>query len=621
MLKVALLFCFIVGVTSGVTITDSVTNHSSPLLYGLMFEDINRGGDGGLYGEMLNNRAFQGINRSLDNYEALNDSKLKLTDDPLSDALPKSMRVIGDGFYNKGFWGINFKKTGKYIARFYVKGGSNFRVALKGVDSGMEFAATDAKRATEGTKLFPTESNGFQLYVAELVSGQDPPDMNNAMYVTFDGGDATFNFISLMPGDMYKNRENGLRADLAEVLEELSGKFLRFPGGNNLEGHTVARRWKWNETVGPLIQRPGRQGDWKYPNTDGLGLHEYFEWCEDMKLEPILGVYAGYSLGGEEVPEDQLQPYIDEVLNELEYCLGDENTEYGKKRIENGRKDPFKVKYVEIGNEDWFSKHYDHRFPAYKKAINKKYPELVIVASSEVGVVFPKDELVWWDQHIYSNPEWFIDHFDSYDNYPVNNTKVFQGEYGCRYLGHQPGQDPISTPVMKASAAEAVFMLGMERNSNKVSAMCYAPTLENVDGPFGGPNMIQFNPKSVGKSTTYYVHKLLFNTAGDTILGLKDPSFHPLYYTANLDSQSNRVHIKIANPTNQSVDFTASIEVDGYESAKATAQSISLDDPNAANHFGKPEQASISSQDVSYSNGDLKVRVSPYYVGVITLQK
>lgn len=568
---VVLLLFSLFNVVLGLTITDSETNRSSPLLYGLLYEDINRGGDGGLYGEMLNNRAFQGLNHTLDNYEAINKSKLKLVDDPLSDALHKSMRAVGEGFYNKGFWGTNSKTSGIYVGRFYVKGGSNFRVALKGVDSGMEFASTYAKKATEGTKLFPATSNGFQLYVAELVPGKDPSNLNNAMYITFDGGDATFNFISLMPAKHYKYRENGLREDLAQTLEELSGTFLRFPGGNNLEEQTVARRWKWNEMVGPLIDRPGRQGDWHYPNTDGLGLHEYFEWCEDMNLEPILGIYAGYSLGGEEISKDELQPYIDEVLNELEYCLGNENTEYGKKRIGNGRKEPFKFKYVEIGNEDWYAKHYDYRFPAYKDAINEKYPDLIIIASSNVGVNFPNDELVWWDQHSYSNPETFIDQFDRYDNYPINNTKVFQGEYGCRYLGQTPGQDPILTPVMKASAAEAVFMLGMERNSNKVSAMCYAPTLENVDGPFGEPNMIQFNPESVGKSTTYYAHKLLFNTTGNKILRLDDPSFNPLYYTANLDSHRNRVHIKIANPTNQTVNFTANIQVHGYESAKATA--------------------------------------------------
>ncbi|KAA8913448.1 hypothetical protein TRICI_003208 [Trichomonascus ciferrii] len=611
---------FLLGLGSALTISDKSTNSSSALLHGLMYEDINRCGDGGLYGELLNNRAFQGENRTLDSYNGVDGAKLALVDEPLSDALPKSMKVSGSGFYNEGFFGISVKKGKKYTARFYAKGGSNFKVALKGVSSGDELVSAKAEKVSKSSRLFPSESNDFQLYTAELVPKEDAPDVDNGLYITFDGDEATFNFVSLMP-EHFKGRENGLRVDIAETLNDLSGKFLRFPGGNNLEGQTVERRWKWNETIGALIDRPGREGDWTYPNTDGIGLHEYFEWCEDMDLTPILGVYAGYSLGGEEVAEDDLQPYIDEVLNELEYCLGDDSTEYGKKRIANGRKEPFDVKYVEIGNEDFFSKHYDYRFPAYKKAINEKYPDLTIIATTEIGIEFPEDEVVWWDQHNYQSPEWMIDSFDMYDNYPRNNTKVFQGEYAQTHLGAEFGEEVLDAPNMLSSASEAVFMLGMERNSDQVLAMCYAPTLQNVDATQWTPDMIQFNTESIAKSPSYYAHKLLFSTAGDKILELQDASFDPLYYVANLDTKNNRVHVKIANPTDKDAEFSAKVDVKGFENAKATAQSISSTNSNATNILGQEEQATLQPQDVSYKNGELKLDVGPYYVGVVTLQK
>ncbi|CAN6674820.1 hypothetical protein TRVA0_067S00166 [Trichomonascus vanleenenianus] len=611
---------FLLGLASALTISERSTNSSSPLLHGLMYEDINRCGDGGLYGELLNNRAFQGSSPSLDGYEGVNGATLELVDDPLSSALPQSMKVSGSGFYNEGFMGINVQKGAKYTVRFYAKGGSNFKVALNSLSSDKEIVSAVAKKAEKSTLLFPTTSNDFVLYTAELVPHSDATDTDNGLFVTFDGDEATFNFVSLMP-PLFKGRENGLRPDLANTLNDLTGNFLRFPGGNNLEGQTIDDRWKWNETIGALIDRPGRQGDWGYPNTDGIGLHEFFEWCEDMDLTPILALYAGYSLGGEEVAEDDLQPYIDDVLNELEYCLGDETTEYGKRRIANGRKQPFNVQHVEIGNEDFFSKHYDYRFPAFNNAIKKKYPGITIIATTNIGIDFPDDQLVWWDQHNYQNPQWFVDAFNMYDNYPRNNTKVFQGEYANTQLGPSFGIDVLSSPNMHGSASEATFMIGMERNSDQVTAMCYAPTMQNVNYTQWTPNMIQFNTESIARSTSYYAHQLLFSTSGDKILELQDASFDPLYYVANLDSKNKRVHVKIANPTDQTAQFTATVDVAGFENARASARSISSSNGNATNVLGQPEEATPTNQAVTYKNGQIKLDVGPYYVGVVTLQK
>lgn len=617
------------GVGNGLTISDKSTNNSSPLLQGLIFEDINRCGDGGLYGELLNNRAFQGVldyKPSLDNYEGINEATdLELVNEPLSDALQYSMKVSEGGFVNRGYWGVKVKEGEKYTARFYLKEGgdvSNIKVSLRGMSSEEVFVSAKPVKSSGEPHLLPPKSNGFQLYSAELIPKKSAPDSNNAFCLEFDGSDAIFNFVSLMP-TLYKGRKNGLRVDLAEAIEGMAPSFLRFPGGNNLEGQVVDTRWKWNETVGPLINRRGRMGDWTYPNTNGLGMHEYFEWCEDMRMTPILDVYAGYSLGGEEVKEEDLQPYVDEVMNQLEYCLGDGTTKYGKQRVENGRKEPFDVRYVEIGNEDFFSKHYDYRFPAYHKAIKEKYPDMVIIASSEIGIDFPKDEVMWWDQHYYKTPEWFIGNFSFYDNYPRNNTKILVSEYaGTDVSTTQRLPQVVPHSHLLAGIGEAVWMLGMERNSDKVLGACYAPLLQNVHATqTKAPGIIEFGASSVAFAPSYYVQKLYANAFGDKILQLQNPQFDPLYYLANLDSKRNRVHVKVANPTNQTVDFAASIDVQGFKDASTTGQAISSYDPNAKNFLDQAEAVSPKTLRHSYRDGELSFTVGPYFFGVVTLEK
>jgi alpha-N-arabinofuranosidase len=340
-------------------------NASSPLSYGLMFEDINHSGDGGLYAELISNRAFQALsyaNATLKPWYGTGGATLQLqTDKPLSKALPIGVKVnlpatvkkdSKVGIVNPGYWGIDVQPQ-PYTGFFWVRGAYNgsFTASLFSNLTGKVFASTTIPSKINGT--------AWTRHNYTLTPSVAAPNSNNTFSLTFDPAglesgatSLDFNLISLFP-PTYKDRPNGMRKDLMEALEATKPSFLRFPGGNNLEGQDSPYYWKWNQTIGPLIQRPGRPGTWGYFNTDGLGLAEYLYWCEDLAIEPILAVWSGFYLDGTAVSKGALQPYIQEALDMLEYVLGDpKTTKLGALRASHGRTQPWTVKYVEIGNED-----------------------------------------------------------------------------------------------------------------------------------------------------------------------------------------------------------------------------------------------------------------------------
>lgn len=611
----------LLATVSALTISDAHTNSSSSLLNGIVFEDINHSGDGGIYGELLANRAFQGLNRSTANYTGINGAQLSLVNVSLSKALTQSLKVEGDGFWNSGWWGIKIEPD-EYTARFYHKQANStspsLKVSLKGVSSGKTYASAVPKAVRENNGVYVAQSNGFQLYEAKLKPTESAPDLDNGFYVE---GNGFFNLISLF-GSTLNNRPNGLRKDIAEAVKGFDPHFLRFPGANNLEGDAIRQRWKWNETIGPLINRPGREDPWGYPQTDGLGLHEYFDWIEDMNLEPILGLYAGYSLADVVVPESDLQPYIDDVINEIEYITGDASSTYGRLRAQNGRQDPWNLKYVEIGNEDFISElaqtTYDgYRYDLFYKAIKSKFPQLTTIATTKPNE-FPKNDTEWWDQHKYLTPSQFIKDFNVYDSYPRNNTKVFVGEYAATNFDNGTH---IQYPTAYSAVSEAVYMLGLERNSDQVVASCYAPILQNVKSTQWYPNMISFDAGSITLSTSYYVQKLFSSSQGNRILSLENAEFDPLYYVANLNSNSDTVHIKIANPTGKTLNFTADIGVGGFSTASASAEAICSTHADAQNIPFQSQRVSLEQWPVKYKNRKISLQIGPYFVGVVTLKK
>lgn len=335
-----------------------------------------------------------------------------------------------------------------------------------------------ADRTEWASSNITINSTAWTYYETTLEPTQAASDTNNVFEITSVNDDADtlhFNLISLFP-PTYNNRSNGVRPDLMQNLLDLDLKYCRVPGGNNLEGQTPSTRWKWNETIGPLQDRPGRPGDWGYYNTDGMGLLEWLEFCSDLGAETLLGVYDGYSLQGTSIAEGQLQPYIDDVLNELEYVLGSDSTPYGALRARDGHPDPFNVKYIEIGNEDFFSDTYSYRWPAFYNALSAAYPNITFVATTSKGITFPFG--VQFDQHFYGDSNDFVGMFNAYDNWPRNNgTPIIVGEYSVQRFDNETFSE---YPFLEGSVAEAVYSLGLERNSDVIVTQLYAPFLSNL---------------------------------------------------------------------------------------------------------------------------------------------
>ncbi|KAJ7166516.1 glycoside hydrolase [Mycena crocata] len=581
------------------SISANATHTIPSTLYGYMWEDINHSGDGGLYAELLQNRAFQGVipgtQNALTAWQPFNGARLSVTSKTsgVSAFLPNSLEVripkvvTGSiGFENTGYWGIKVQNGWTYTGSFHAKTAAfsgSITVSLKST-RGTIFATKSVTGITKEWKKFTFE---FQPSVSADTD-------ENVFNVVVDGKAAAgqtiyFGMFSLFP-PTFRGRENGMRIDLAEALAATQPSVWRFPGGNNLEGASFETRWKWNETLGPLEDRPGRVGDWGYPNTDGLGLLEYLNWAEDLGAEPILGVWDGISIANYSdlstwpvVLEADLQPYIDDVLNEIEFIVGDaKTTEGGKHRASLGRTEPYLLKFIEIGNEDQFQpeSYAAYRWNAFVSAIGAKYPDFDFIATSLPSTAL-KPAYKRIDFHMYNSPSWFTTNSFMFDDYPRNGTKFFIGEYAVTStndtsaLGDIPsGRLPY--PTLQGAAAEAAFMTGMERNSDVVFASAYAPSFQHIRNYQWTPDILTYDASRLVKSTSYYVQQMFSMNRGTHILSTTpSPSNEtvPLFWVASYNNDTNVVFLKVSN-TGPS-DLVANIFLDFSIAGFGTATSIS----------------------------------------------
>ncbi|KAJ5111611.1 hypothetical protein N7532_002146 [Penicillium argentinense] len=590
-------------------------NASSPILYGFMFEDINHSGDGGIYGQLLQNNGLQGKNPDLTSWGSIGDATIAVdSNNPLTSAIPHSLRLdVSEGatgtvgVTNNGHWGIPVDGSSFQIY-FWIKGdlNSNITARLVGNGTGTEYASTSIQ--------ISSNSNNF-TYIDATFPTTIAPDGNVYFELDLDasevaGSSLYFSLVQLFP-ETFKSRQNGLQPRLANALDAMNGSFLRFPGGNNLEGEDEGSRWKWNETVGPVEDRPGRQGTWGYYNTDGLGLAEYFYWCEDMGLDAVLGVWDGYALesgGNTPITGDALSPYIDEVLNELEYILGDSSTQYGAMRVAHGQKDPWPLKMVEIGNEDNLGggcDTYGERFTAFYNEIHKTYPDLTIIASTAEPSCLPPNlpNGTWMDWHNYNTPDGLVGQFNMFDN-KDRDVPYFIGEYA---------QNGVDWPVMKGSVGEAVFMIGLERNSDVVKMAAYAPLLQLTNSTQWKPNLIAFSqaPSHVVKTTSYYVQQMFSANRGATIKEVKsDSPFGPVYWVASTGNDA--YYVKLANYGSTGQEVSISIPEKG--NGKLTM--IANDDPNAANTDSENPVSPVES-DVTATQGNFTIKLPAWSVAVL----
>ncbi|KAL4939592.1 hypothetical protein BDV06DRAFT_214159 [Aspergillus oleicola] len=527
-------------------------NWSSPHLYGIMFEEMDHSGDGGIHGNLLINNGFQGANPSLTGYKAI--GPVEISRSPmhgLSTSITSSLSVsvLANakglvGFANTGYNGVPVSYE-TYTTSFYMSGDYSGQVLIQlvGSESGIVYASRNLSvRST---------SQRFQLHEATL-EAKASLVAENEWQVLFDSGEARghplrFGLVQLFPPTL-NDRVNGLRKDIAQPVSDLKPSFLRFPGGNNLEGLTIDSRWKWNETIGPLIDRPGRESDWHYPNTDALGLDEYLYWCEDMDMEPVLSVWDGKSYGGI-VPGDQMQPYLNDLLDMLEYILGPSNSSYGSLRARNGHPEPWMVNYIEIGNEDDYSggcDTYPDRLVQIYNTIHTSYPNITLIANNNEEWCLPETPLpgLWHDYHYYRSADDLVKMFSLWDNQP-RDRPMLVGEYGCREDKSPNGEFWAS---MKMACGEAVHMIGLERNSDVVRMAAYAPLLQHFGYTQWSPTLYGFSsrPGSLTLSTSYYIQKMFSTNRGDRTHPIRTNShFGPVYWVAT--SNDTAYHVKLAN--------------------------------------------------------------------------
>lgn len=562
-------------------------------LFGIFFEDINHAADGGLYAELIQNRAFEFDAIDNKQYHALyawekcclsskeaqvaepeETAELKraeqtesvepltqmdsetvlldiLTDSPYTQKNPHYLRITAKkpytGVENIGFnSGIALAGGETYHFSCYLRkvdGPMNVKVCLIKKDGTNEKNRNEKNRKNEndgsvqvdgydktGEKYgkdygkeyasceLIADSSEWKKYTADFVipEGESCTDAHLALVCTTSGS-VEVDFVSLFPAHTYKNRINGLRKDLCEMLEAMHPKFIRFPGGclvhdGQLDSDARDSMYRWKNTIGPVEQRPARRNNWGYNQTLGLGYFEYFQLAEDIGAEPLPVLPAAYDPHHQrKVPFDELGPWIDDALDLIEFANGDETTVWGKKRADMGHPKPFGLKYLAIGNEE-VGEGFTERYPYFHKAIREKYPEIKLIGSASPFAAGGEYERGWAsarecgcdliDEHYYMNTDWMIANVDRYDNFSANDPKVFLGEYAS--WGNQ-WQNGLS---------EAAFMTGLEKNVHAVGLACYAPMFANVDYVNWRPDMIWFDNHQVYGSVNYYVQSMFMRHQG-----------------------------------------------------------------------------------------------------------
>lgn len=512
-------------------------------MYGVFFEEINHAGDGGLYAELVQNRGFEETSipegyrvegdRIFPPAEAKNHlshhhpsgnmsfrwpkeeipawslsqqtgngGTMKLTKErPLHQATPTSLQINLPGandrvtLTNSGYWGMNVVQNDNYDLRFYARKNNQYKGNL------VVRLTSPAGKVLSENKVSLNNNNDWNEYKIRITPTGS--DHKGVLTFNFEGaGTIWLDYVSLFPEKTFKNRPNGLRKDVAEVLQDMKPAFIRWPGGCVVEGISLSNRIKWKETIGDPMTRPGLYDTWGYRTTMGFGYHEFLQYCEDLGAEGMFVCNAGIGCQarvGDACSDSELQAFIDEALDAIEYALGDETTVWGKKRIENGHPGKFPLKYVEIGNENW-GEVYAKRYDIFYDAIKAKYPDLILISTLGLGGQNEHKKVDMIDPHWYVAPETFFELHTIFDSQPRGDYKIYVGEYACN-IGVGGGN-------LYAALGEAAFLTGMERNSDIVHMASYAPLLENVNDRVWATNLIWLDSYRVMGRSSYHVQKM-----------------------------------------------------------------------------------------------------------------
>lgn len=536
-------------------------------MYGLFFEDINFGADGGLYAELVKNRSFD-FPQQLMGWYTFGNVELTKEDAPFERnphyviLRQASHPHKQTGIENDGFRGMGFKEGENYRFSVWAKN-------MNAENQIIRVELLDPHYHIIGSAKVVVQSKGWEKH--QVVIKAQKTEAKGRLRVFLESeGPLALEHLSLFPTDTYKGRENGLRKDIAQVLEDIHPGVFRFPGGCIVEGTEIEDRYDWKKTIGPIENRPVNKNRWEYTfknryfpdyyQSYGLGFYEYFLLSEDIGAEPLpvlnCGLTCQYQNEREEchIAVENLQPFIQDALDLIEFANGPVSSGWGKLRAEMGHPEPFNLKFIGIGNEQW-GKEYVVRLEPFIKAIKSKYPEIKIIGGSgpkadgsEFDYLWPemkrlKVDLV--DEHYYQSPDWFLNNAGRYDDYDRKGPAVFAGEYAC----HMPKGKANN---FASALYEAAFMTGLERNADIVHMCTYAPLLAHVDAWQWRPDMIWFDNLSVVRTPNYYVQQLYAQNVGTNVVPLtlnKKPvsGQDGLYASAVYDKPSNSYILKMVN--------------------------------------------------------------------------
>jgi alpha-L-arabinofuranosidase len=588
----------------------------SPTLYGLMTEEINYSYDGGLYAELVRNRTFRSDWSGILNWFLVEKgtSAASVTVDSKegpSKALANSAKLevtradanSPAGLLNEGYWGMAVRPNARYTGSFFAKTGGDplpVKVALVADLSGQVLASASV----------PVAGAAWREYKFEMQSGSVAPSSENHLEITVDKPATLWlQLVSLFP-PTYKGRPNGNRIDIMEKLAAMRPSFLRFPGGNYLEGGRIDTRFDWKKMIGPLVDRPTHPTTWSYHSSDGMGLLEFLEWCEDLRMEPVLAVYGGYSLGGQVVkPGPDLEPYVQDALDEIEYVTGAAGTKWGAARVRDGHPAPFQLRYVEVGNEDNFdrAKTYDGRFAQFLKAIKAKHPEIQVIATMPVKGVTP--DVV--DDHYYSRRQHMYELAKHYDTVDRNGPKIFVGEWATR--------EGTPTPNLGAALGDAAFLTGLERNSDLVVMSAYAPLFVNVNpgGMQWSTDLIGYDALTSYGSPAYYAQVMFASCLGAQTMASDVTGGGERFFYSVTASKGSKACVKLVNAGSTAQPVTIALSGLGSGNHAAQLDTLKANTTWATNTIANPNRVVPVRSKLTVHGERLEHVLPPYSIQVM----
>src|SRR6201991_3558424 len=619
-----------------------------PTMWGIFFEDINLGADGGIYAELVKNRSFEF-------YEPMMGWKVRQSTfregsvlvqnrKEVAGANPRFLRVRKTNaadtlsITNEGFRGMGIKKGLRYDFSLM------YRLPAAGLTLHVELISSTGK-IIGSTSLTPAVTPGEEWKKAAVSFNPTDSTLRGRMNIRFEGaGTIDMDIVSLFPSDTWKGRPGGMRADMIQMLADMKPGIIRFTGGWIVGGTGLSVWVQWKKTLGPIEDRQLIVNRWNYefahrPTPDyfqtfGLGFYEYFQLAEDIGASPLPILNCGMACQfntAEVVALDELDPYVQDALDLIEFANGDVNTKWGKVRADMGHPAPFHLKMMGIGNENW-GPQYIERLKVFTKAIKEKYPEIRLVNSSGTDpngdrYDYLNKELRGMradiiDEHYYRRPEWFLQNARRYDSFPRNGSRIFAGEYAAQ---SDRTVSVYNKNNWQTALSEAAFMTGLERNADVVSMASYAPLFAHVDGWQWTPDLIWVDNLRVNATPNYYVQKLFSLNKGTRVVpALRNKRTlageDSLYASAVIDDATGELIVKMVNVSGKAQSIPLNIEGAGKLTGKGSLTVLRSDEAAAINIIGHSPVVSPSNRDIAVKNGKLTTDAGPYSFTVVKVK-